>query len=478
MRSSRPYTYLATVQGMCRECRELVPARVYEQGGAVYQERLCPRCGSARARLAEGVDWYLARSSTTVRCKPSRLPGSAVSAGCPHDCGPCAAHANACHLPVFSVTNACNMECPICFTYNRADRHFFMSREELRRLLDNLIARVGPVDLVNITGGEPTLHPDLLGLLQECRRPEIGRVTVNSNGLRLATEEDLCRALAELDVYVVLSMDTFRADRALQIHGRDVTALKRRALENLQHHGIGTTLLNVMIRGLNEDEIGDIIHLARTHSVVRSVTVQTMTFTGQGGRCFQPRETMPLDAAATCIERATHGEMRARDFLPHPSAHPLCYSVAYFLKERGRCHSLSHFLSADELRNLLGQGYLLQPGDGGQELFRQAIDRLWAQGDPGKLLPAIRGLVERLYPAAKSLTRAERQSAAEQSLLAVYLHSHMDEDTLDLARLAVCPDQVPDPDGRLIPACAYNLFYRHKDVRFWHQPAADSSALP
>ena len=43
----------------------------------------------------------------------------------------------------------------------------------------------------------------------------------------------------------------------------------------------------------------------------------------------------------------------------------------------------------------------------------------------------------------------------------------MDEDTLDLARLAVCPDQVPDPEGRLIPACAYNLFYRQKDPRFW-----------
>jgi uncharacterized radical SAM superfamily Fe-S cluster-containing enzyme len=119
---------------------------------------------------------------------------------------------------------------------------------------------------------------------------------------------------------------------------------------------------------------------------------------------------------------------------------------------------------------MLVHGYLLQPGEAGQDLFRQAIDRLWAEGDPENLLPAIRWLVERIYPAHRTLSSAERQAAAEQNMLAVYLHSHMDEDTLDLARLAVCPDQVPDPEGRLIPACAYNLFYRHKDPRFWPPP--------
>jgi uncharacterized radical SAM superfamily Fe-S cluster-containing enzyme len=452
---------------MCRECRALVPARVFEEDGVVYQERLCPRCGSARARLADDVEWYLARSATMVRCKPGLLPGRPVTEGCPRDCGPCSAHVNACHLPVFSVTNACNMDCPICFTYNRADQEFFMSREELRGLLDKLIARVGSLDLINITGGEPTLHPDIFGLLQECKRAEIGRVTMNSNGLRLASDEDFCQRLAELGVYVVLSFDTFQPARAQRIHGRDVTAQKQRALENLQRFGIGTTLLNVMIRGINDDEIGEISRLAKTHPVVRSLTVQTMAFTGNGGRNFRPRETMPLDGAAKAIEKATQGEMRSSDFFAHTAAHPLCYSVAYYLKDGERYRSLTDLLSVKELRRMRGEGYLLQPGEDGQELFRIAIDRLWAAGDEANLLPAVRRLVERMYPPGRSLSKAERQTAAEQSLLAVYLHSHMDEDTLDLARLAVCPDQVPDPDGRLIPACAYNLFYRQKDPRFW-----------
>lgn len=467
MRPSRPYTYLGTVTGMCRECRTLVPARVIEEDGAVFQERLCPKCGSSRARIADGLQWYLDRAATTVQCKPANLPGNPVRHGCPHDCGPCAFHANACHLPVFSVTNACNMDCPICFTYNRPDRKYFMSREELRSLLDKLIARSGPFDLMNVTGGEPTMHPEIIELLKECQRPEIGRVTMNSNGLRLAEDEDLCRALAGLGVYVVLSFDTFRSDRALMIHGHDVVETKLRALENLQRFGIGTTLLNVMIRGLNDDEIGPVIELARRHSVVRSVTVQTMTFTGKGGKNFKPRDTMPLDGASGAIENATNGNMRSGHFFPHAGAHPLCYSVAYYLKDEDKLHSLTDFLTVDELRGMMGTGYLLQPGNEGQEVFRQAIDRQWAAGDPGNLLPVIRRLVERMYPAGATLTSTQRQAVAEESMLAVYLHSHMDEDTLDLARLVACPDQVPDPEGRLIPACAYNLFYREKDPRFW-----------
>ena len=179
---------------------------------------------------------------------------------------------------------------------------------------------------------------------------------------------------------------------------------------------------------------------------------------------------MPLDAAARAIESATAGTMRPAHFFPHAGAHPLCYSVAYYLKDGGYYHSLTDIFTVAELREMLGHGYLLQPDANSQSLFQQAIDRLWANGDDACLLPVVRRLMDRMYPSGVNLTQPQRQALAEDSLLTVYLHSHMDEDTLDLARLVACPDQVPDPDGRLIPACAYNLFYRQKDPRFWLDP--------
>lgn len=466
MKKTRSYTYLGNVQGMCRRCRSIVPARVLADGGRVYQESLCPSCGTSRGQLADEMDWYLQRMRTTVRCKSSSGPATPVHKGCPHDCGPCRFHANACHLPVFSVTNVCNMNCPICFTYNRPDQPYHMTRDELRRLLDAVVQHAAPLDLVNVTGGEPTMHPRILDLLAECKRPQIGRVTMNSNGLRLATDEAFCRALADLDVYVVLSLDTLQAERSLQIHGQDVVAVKRKALENLQRFGVGTTLLNVMIRGVNDDEIGTIIELARQHTVVRSVTVQTMTYTGCGGKDFQPRRHMPLDGAARAIETATSGEMKVGHFFAHPGAHPLCYSVAYYLRGQGRYRSFTDFFAVEQLRDMIGDGYLLQPGDAFQGQFKEALDRVWTEGDDD-LLRRFKAIVTSLYPTGRSLTKFQRQRIAEEQILTVYLHAHMDEDTLDLGRLVACCDQVPDPEGRMIPACAYNLFYRMRDKRFY-----------
>jgi len=474
MRQNRPCTYLGTAQGMCRGCGSLVPCRLLEAGGAVYQERICPKCGTARALIAEGLEWYLRATSNPCALKPPSSRPSPVRLGCPRDCGPCSFHASGCTLPVFSVTNVCNMRCPICFTYNRPDRKYFMTRAELRQILDGVLEHSGPVDLVNVTGGEPTLHPELISLLQECQRPRIGRVTINSNGLRLAEDPDLCKALADLGVYVILSLHTLRPERSMTIHGRDVVEAKLRALENLERAGVGTTLLNVLMGGVNEDELGAVITLAGAHPNVRSVTVQTMTYTGQAGGSFDPRNRVPLDAAARLVEEGTGGAMRREHFFPHPSAHPLCYSVAYFLRDGARWRSLTDFLDVETLKDLLAGGYLPKLEDLSAGCFQEAVDRLWAEGGDEALLKRIKELLAELFPAG-GLTPFERQRVAEQSVLTVYLHAHMDEDTLDLGRLAACPDQVPCADGRLVPACAYNLFYRMKDPRFWVEEMARES---
>ena len=94
--------------------------------GAVWQQSLCPTCEIETAKIAGDVGWYL---DSVLRQFPDRapLPGShSPSQGCPHDCGPCGWHASPCQLPVVSVTNACNLNCPICFTYNRTDRVWHM----------------------------------------------------------------------------------------------------------------------------------------------------------------------------------------------------------------------------------------------------------------------------------------------------------------------------------------------------------------
>ncbi|MBF0501106.1 MAG: radical SAM protein [Candidatus Riflebacteria bacterium] len=468
MRPERPYTYLSTTTGMCRSCRKLTSSRIIERNGSVFQTNLCPDCGPQEAMIAESFSWYVGHMRTTVRSRPFNTPSHPVRKGCPHDCGPCTLHSGACNLPVFSITNACDLKCPICFTFNRPDKAWYMSREELSRLLDRLIERSGPFDLINITGGEPTLHPKLIDLINEARRPEIGRVTVNSNGMRIAREPEFCRSLAETGAYVILSFDTLSPETSVRIHGKDIVANKLQALENLQTAGVGTTLLHVLIPGVNENEFGAILDLADRFSCVRSITVQTMTYTGFGGRTFEPRTHLPLDRAARLVEEATGSRLQRSFFRPLPAAHPLCYQIAYIFRWNKKLYDFSRIFTTEELDLLLGQGYLLRPSDASEDVFRTALDRLWATGGGEDLLAGFRAIISELYPSSGRLpTVAERQRIGEKYVLTVYLHAHMDEDNFDVARVSTCPDQVPDPEGRLIPACAYNLFYRMHDKRFW-----------
>ncbi|MCP4113606.1 MAG: radical SAM protein [Desulfobacteraceae bacterium] len=466
--SERDYIYYTTVNGMCRSCREVVPARIVFRGNEVWQERLCHRCGTGSALIAGDKEWYLDRMSEP-RCDHSPLTASSIRPknrkGCPRDCGPCAWHASPCQLPVISVTNACNLRCPICFTYNRSDRLYYMPVEQMRQTVDWIAEACGECDLINITGGEPLLHPGIFDIIRICQRPEIGRITLNSNGIVPASDYSVCERLAQLGVYVILSVNTFDPETSIRIHGRDLAEIKLRAIENLSKAGVRMTLLNVLIHGENEDVPGNLLELVRTHDNILSVTIQTMTYTGQGGGSFPKTQHIPADVAADILCSGLNGEIEPSDFVSRPSAHPLCYSLCYFFKLENIFLPFSRVLTTEELHEKLKMSYLLRVDDN-TDFFTDIINRLYAMGRTD-VLPEFKKLIQRLFPSDRSLGQFERQKNAESSVRTIYIHSHMDEDTFDCSRAALCPDLVPSEPGRMIPACTYNLFYRRQDENFY-----------
>lgn len=461
----REFTYFSTVRGMCRSCRSLVPSRVVFRGQEVWQERICPTCGTDSALIAGDKQWYLSRLEEPRRDQSPLKGAKPCQQGCPLDCGPCAWHASPCQLPVISVTNACNLRCPICFTYNRPDRVWHMELDELKRTVEWIQEATGSVDLINLTGGEPTLHPGILDLIEGCKVSGIGRVTMNSNGIRLAEDPELCARLAELGVYVILSFDTFDAEASVRFHGRDLVETKLKAIENLGKAGARMTLLNVLVRGENEDVPAKLLDLMRDHDHILSLTIQTMTYTGQGGGQFPKTRHIPVDDAARMLCAPLNGEIRLEDFVSRPSAHPLCYAISYLFKGGDRFLPFTRVMSPEEIQARLKDSYLLRMEDG-PELLMDIVNRLYAEGR-SDLLPAFKKLIQDVHPTDRKLNAFERQRAAESTVRTVYIHSHMDEDTFDCARAAQCPDLVPAAPGKLVPACTYNLFYRQKDERFY-----------
>ena len=186
--------------------------------------------------------WYEAtRAIPPVPGRP-QIQKTAVDKGCPFDCGPCPSHTQKIRLPVVTITSACNLDCPICYVHNKNDGAFHMGTEDFKRVLGHLRDdHGGELDIVNFTGGEPTVHPHFLDFLELAREAGIHRVTICSNGIRLARDEALVRRLAELGARVALSFDSFEKGADFELQGAHLLDIKMRCLDLLEKHDVTTT---------------------------------------------------------------------------------------------------------------------------------------------------------------------------------------------------------------------------------------------
>jgi hypothetical protein len=467
---------LGETTALCGTCKRSVAAQTVAIDDAVYLRKTCNEHGVSQVLIASSLAWY----QQTLGFAPTLSPpegAKPVSQGCPFDCGPCTSHEQRSQLPIVPITSACNLDCPICYTHNRNEGAYHMSEAELRAVIAHIVANDPERRIINITGGEPTQHPQFERLIELCHEAGLHRITVSTHGLRFLKDEALVARLAALDARIVLSFDSFRAETNKTMLGGSFLDGKLRVLELLEKYNVNTTLLPVLARGVNSDEVGAFIKLALERPFIRSLELHTMTFTGQSGAQFDKvgRYT-PYDVLVD-IEQQTAGALRISDFVPSPAAHPLCYQVTYLLQtgQAGANRTsidawtpFARFMAPTDMRAMLAGQLYLEPTSQMEATLADVINRLWS-GEiefdrSDDVLRALRRVVDEAFDPQRDAVA--RMRAAEMSAKAIYVHSHMDEDTFDTDRIQQCCVGIREPDGRNIPSCAYNVLYRERDARF------------
>ena len=466
-------TLLRTTTSLCAQCKRAAPAEIWRTNGRVVMRKVCDVHGPSEVIVSPNADWYdRVVGFAPVLSPPQAL--KAVSQGCPFDCGPCTSHEQQSQLPIVPITSACNLDCPICYTHNKNEGAFHMSEAQLRAILAHLRAADPERRIINLTGGEPTQHPQFERLVELCVEEGIHRITVSTHGLRFLKDERILERLAKLGARIVLSFDSFKPQTNQQMLGGNFLDGKLRVLELLEKYDVETTLLPVLARGVNDDEVGAFVKLALEKDFIRSVELHTMTFTGHNGTSFDRAGRYTTYEVLEDLQAQTNGLLRIDDFVPSPAAHPLCYLVTYVLRLEDKWLPFPRFMPGTDLREMLAGMLYLEPTLHMEQKLGDVINRLWAGeiecDDSEAVLAKLRALTESVFE--RDLAVKERLRRAEASAKAIYIHAHMDEDTFDTDRIRQCCVGIREPDGTNIPSCAYNTLYRDRDARFSTQPAA------
>jgi hypothetical protein len=418
----------------------------------VFMLKRCPQHGAEKVLIADDVEYY--RLGREKFIKPPEMPtvyNTPVKWGCPYDCGLCSDHEQHSCLSLIEICDHCNLTCPICYAGSGTHRPEFRSLAQIESMLDAVVRNEIKPDVVQISGGEPTLHPEFFEVLKLAKARPIRHLMVNTNGIRIAQDEAFAERLAEFmpDFELYLQFDSLQRDPLMQLRGADLRNIRMKALERLNRLGVSTTLVVTVKKGVNDREIGEILDFAVQQKCIRGVTFQPIQHAGRTDGFDVAANRLTLSEVRRLIlEQSTM--FQPEDMIPVP-CHPDSLAMAYALKMEGKIVPLTGMVPAEVLING-GRNTIVYEQD---DSVRDAIFKLFAtnhspQSSTGSLRELLCCLPTIDAPAGLSY----------ENIFRVLIMQFIDAHSFDVRSVKKSCVHIVHPDGRLIPFDTYNLFYR------------------
>lgn len=457
----RPYVFYGATRALCGTCLRVVDAKELLEDGDVWLWKRCPEHGTERVLLADDVAYW--RRAREVYLKPPEQVARYATPhryGCPYDCGICPDHEQHGCVSILEVTDHCNLRCPTCYAASGPERTTHRSLAQLEGMLDAIVRQEPEPDVLQVSGGEPTTHPDFFAILDACRRRPVRHLMVNTNGLRIARDPAFAERLASympgFEVY--LQFDSLREGPLRTLRGADLRRVKRDALERLEALGVSTTLVATVKRGVNDDELGDLVRFALQWRCVRGVTFQPVQDAGRNeGTAAPPRRLTLTEVRRRLLAQCDL--FTPDDVVPVP-CHADSLAMAYALKGEGAVAPLTRYVPPEVL--LAGPRNTLSVEK--DPALQGAVSDALAQAFTGTFSTAHgpEGAAGSLAELLCCLPRIEAlPELGYEQVFRVVINAFLDRHSMDLRSVRKTCVHIAHPDGqRVIPFDTYNVLYR------------------
>ena len=451
-RKARPYQFYGQTTSLCDVCHALVPAKICIEGQDVWYEKRCRTHGVRKALVSTDADFYRWQRSFL---KPGDRPltvQTTTDYGCPWDCGLCPDHEQHSCLALIEINEHCNLTCTVCFADSSPQRQTHLPVATVERMLDALVASEGEPDLVQLSGGEPTLHPQFLEILDLAQSKPIRHVMINTNGLRIAQDEAFVEELAKrkrgLEVY--LQFDSLERDALMTIRGADLRRIREQALQNLEKHKISTTLVCVVKKGVNDAEMGPIVQHALGWSCVRGVTFQPVQDAGRNEDFDPRRDRITLaDIRRRIVEDS--GVFGPGDMIPLP-CNPTGITIGYGVRNGRNVAPVTSLVAHDEFLADIPNAISFEKYP---ELQKRIFELFSLSTGPNDAAERVAALLCCLPSVPVP------QGLSYDNIFRVTVIEFLDAHNFCVGNVKRSCVHFVTPNGQIIPFDTYNLFYRN-----------------
>ena len=457
LKQDADFVFHDLTRSICPECKGVIDAQIIIRQNKVYMRKRCPTHGWFEGIISSDAEMYV---NSIKFNKPGTIPlefSTEVKDGCPLDCGLCPEHKQHICLGIIEVNTACNLNCPVCFA--NAGIGFSLTLAQAEGMLDRFIEIEGDPEVIQFSGGEPTIHPQLLDMIQAAKDRGVRQVMVNTNGVRIAKDDKFLESLARLKPVIYFQFDGLRRETYRTIRGEDLLDTKLKALDRMQQAGLDAVIVAAIEHGVNVDEVGALLEFGLDHPAVRGAVFQPVTHVGRHIE-FDPMQRVTIPDVIHGIVEQTKGRFVLEDFVPVPCCFPTCQVNSYVYVDGDTTTPLPRMLDLEQYLDYITNRALPKTPDAA--VIREALEGLWS----ASAVAGTEKTADQFQCACgPGLETGFGPAHLKDHIFQIAIKDFLDPYTFNVKQVMKCCVGILVPDGRVIPFCAYNSVGYRETIR-------------